>query len=186
MACPPPPKPHPNTYWILPGLFLAGEYPGAPNAEEAHSKLGRFLDHGVEAFLDLTHEGELMPYEGILNNLALAKDLDVRYRRMPIQDMGIPTRPHMNDIIDQIETWLTEARTVYVHCWGGIGRTGTVVGCHMVHRGRSGNEALSHLATLWQDVSESKRRRFPVSPQTPAQLDFVRHWHPANEPSRLP
>ena len=28
-----------------------------------------------------------------------------------------------------------DGRKVYVHCWGGVGRTGTVVGCYLVRQG---------------------------------------------------
>ena len=33
------PVPFPHSYWVIPGLFLAGEYPGAKNQEEARQKL---------------------------------------------------------------------------------------------------------------------------------------------------
>ncbi len=167
-----------NSYWVLPGHLLAGEYPGSPYQEESRRKLGPFLDHGVDAFLDLTQEGVLMPYAEILDELAAARGTEIAYRRMSVRDMGIPTRRQIAKIIGQIESWIGDGRTVYVHCWGGIGRTGTVVGCFLAHRGRKGDDALAHLATLWQGVSEDKRRRYPVSPQTPAQLDFVRNWIP--------
>ena len=36
---------------------------------------------------------------------------------------------------------------VYVHCWGGIGRTGTVVGCWLVRHGMTGDEALAEFAS---------------------------------------
>jgi len=29
-----PPKPNPNTYWVIPGKLLAGEYPGARDPEK--------------------------------------------------------------------------------------------------------------------------------------------------------
>ena len=32
-----------------------------------------------------------------------------------------------------------------MHCWGGVGRTGTTVGCWLVRHGRSGTEALAEL-----------------------------------------
>jgi hypothetical protein len=65
---------------------------------------------------------------------------------------------------------------VYLHCWGGTGRTGTAVGCHLVRTGKSGSEALATIAELWQTVSEMKRRDFPESPQTRAQRAFVEGW----------
>jgi atypical dual specificity phosphatase len=55
------PKPDPNTYWVVPDQFLAGEYPGARDPEEARRRLRRFLQAGVRHFIDLTEAGELEP-----------------------------------------------------------------------------------------------------------------------------
>jgi hypothetical protein len=43
MVTQPPPKPDPNTYWVIPGKLLAGEYPGDRDSEEARSRLRKFL-----------------------------------------------------------------------------------------------------------------------------------------------
>ena len=32
-------------------------------------------------------------------------------------------------VLDAIDIALCEGHGVYIHCWGGVGRTGTVVGC---------------------------------------------------------
>ena len=37
---------------------------------------------------------------------------------------------------------------VYVHCWGGIGRTGTVVGCWLVETGGAGDDVLEAIKAL--------------------------------------
>jgi hypothetical protein len=60
---------------------------------------------------------------------------------------------------------------VYVHCRGGRGRTGTVVGCHFVRRGSTGRDALLRLAELWKTVAKSAWK--PASPETNAQRSFV-------------
>jgi len=43
----------------------------------------------------------------------------------------------MHEILDTIDAALSAKRIVYVHCWGGVGRTGTVIGCH-TDDGRNG------------------------------------------------
>jgi hypothetical protein len=53
MVTQPPPRPDPNTYWVVPGKLLAGEYPGAPDSEETRRRLRRFLAAGVRHFIDL-------------------------------------------------------------------------------------------------------------------------------------
>ena len=48
----------------------------------------------------------------------------------------------MREILDHLRTRLDSGHKVYVHCWGGIGRTGTVVGCHLVEQGMTADQAL--------------------------------------------
>jgi hypothetical protein len=52
------PPPFPDSYWILPGKLLAGEYPGARKPEEAVRELERLRRAGVSFVVDLTEEGE--------------------------------------------------------------------------------------------------------------------------------
>ena len=70
-------------------------------------------------------------------------------------------------MLDTIDQALAAGHTMYVHCWGGVGRTGTVVGCHLVRHGQQGTAALHALARRWQTVA--KRPRHPCSPETEAQ-----------------
>src|SRR3712207_6971239 len=46
----------------------------------------------------------------------------------------------------------------YVHCWGGIGRTGTVVGCYLVEHGMDGEQAIAAIAE-WRAGTPDKGRR---------------------------
>lgn len=165
--------PIPDSYWLIEGQLLAGEYPGHADPDEARAKLGRLLDAGIRSFVDLTERSDpLVPYEPLLQEVAAARGIDVRYRRLPIRDMSIPTEERMTEILEAIESEMAAGRPVYFHCWGGIGRTGTVAGCWFVGQGSGCDEALERIRQLrrptpggWQD-----------SPQTDAQRDFVRRW----------
>jgi len=61
---------------------------------------------------------------------------------------------------------------VYVHCWGGIGRTGTVVCCWLVERGLTGEQALVEIALLREGI----KKRQITSPEMPGQQEFVKSW----------
>jgi ADP-ribosylglycohydrolase/protein-tyrosine phosphatase len=166
-----PSRPLPNCYWLVEGRLLAGEYPGAPKRAEAERKLRRLCDSGVNAFIDLTEPGELEPYEALLSSAGAGA---CAYHRVPVRDLNVPSPEEMHRILDLLESEQARGRTVYLHCWGGVGRTGTVVGCYLVRQGLSGSEALDRLATLWQVME--KRDRIPQSPETEAQREFVLGW----------
>ena len=166
--------PNPNTYWVYPGRFMAGEYPRGVQDEQSRHKLSAYLRCGIRLFIDLTEEGEsgLRPYEPMLRALADDMELDVEYVRCPISDGGIPDEHTMTAILDHIETAMSEDKMVYVHCWGGVGRTGTVVATHLVRSGMSAGAALDQLARWWSTVE--KKARHPKSPENSLQVQFVR------------
>ena len=176
-----PDRPFPNSYWVAPGRLAAGEYPGDLHHSKASEKLVGLLEAGVNYFIDLTEEGEhsnlgrLESYIGIAEEIAGRQGRTVEWARHPIRDATVPRSPEqMSDILDAIDTQLAEGKTVYVHCWGGVGRTGTVVGCWLVRHGSTGREALDEVAALWQGVEKIDRQ--PKSPGQPDQRDYVRNW----------
>jgi hypothetical protein len=168
------PCPIPDSYWVKPGRFLAGEYPGRQDAETTRRRMDAFLEAGIDTFIDLTHAGELSPYENILMERARARGLTADYARLSIIDHDVPTPDAMKSILDRIDLALEQGRRLYIHCWGGIGRTGTTVGCHLVRHGLSGPQALQQLADWWAEVP--KRAYFPRSPETDEQVQFVLNW----------
>ena len=167
-------SPIPDSYWVQPGRLLAGEYPGALQDERARQKLRQLLEAGVSFFLDLTEEGEygLKPYAPFLHEEAAALGCSTEHRRRPIRDMETPTQEEMAGILDTIDAALDAGHTVYVHCYGGIGRTGTVIGCYLVRHGMSGEEALEEIAGLRQGTPDGWKR----SPETEPQRQMVQNW----------
>ena len=100
----------------------------------------------------------------------------MEWEQHPITDMSIPSNPQqMAGILDAIDAAMGEGRNVYVHCLGGVGRTGTAVGCWFVRHGCTGDEALAEIAERWKDME--KVALFPSSPQTSSQIRYVRRWH---------
>jgi hypothetical protein len=167
------PGPIPDSYWLVDGQLLAGEYPGSWTRHGAAATLALFLDAGIRTFIDLTCVTEpLEPYDGELERLAAERNVECRYRRLPIEDMGVPSRELMTEILAAIVAELDKGRPVYVHCWGGIGRTGTVAGCWLVEAGMPAEEALEKVQTLRWRAADGRTR----SPETDEQCDFVRAW----------
>ncbi|HXV56231.1 MAG TPA: hypothetical protein VD704_00050 [Gaiellaceae bacterium] len=146
--------PLPGSYWVVPGRFLAGRYPASEELPELRAA-------GIDAFVDLTAPGEemLAPYEDLLEGAS--------YRRFPVPDFGHPSQESMAALLDLLDEELAAGRVVYLHCRFGIGRTGTVVGCHLVRGGRSGEDALAAIAA-WRGDG--------LLPETEAQRELVLRW----------
>jgi hypothetical protein len=119
-----------HAWWVIPGRLLAGEYPGAKDRQKAALKIQKLLDAGVDSFVDLTEAGEMtrggapmVPYDDLLG---------VRYVRLPIRDNSVTDDAGYDRIIAYIRNELDSGRVVFVHCWGGKGRTGTVIGAWLI------------------------------------------------------
>ncbi len=158
-------RPMPETYWVAPGRLLAGPYPGSRNDSVAQERIPRFLAAGIKIFLDLTEEGEMPPY-------TFWQDEMVEHSRMSIPDFSIPTPERMAQILDVIDRAIGTRRPVYIHCLGGLGRTGTVVGCYMVRHGMSGTDALKTIRLLRKGTPYADSH----SPETDAQRQMVLGW----------
>jgi predicted protein tyrosine phosphatase len=162
-----------DSYWVVPGQLLAGEYPGARTEEETRAKLRSFLDAGVTHFLDLTDEREgHQPYEQLLLEEANKRERAVTYRRLAVSEQGAPTTQEMKEIQRTIENALNEGHTVYVHCWVGVGRAGLVVGCYLIEQEMSAAEALAQIRRLRRETTDGWRK----SPDTRQREEFVRDW----------
>jgi hypothetical protein len=178
------PRPITESYWVEPGRFLAGEYPGTFDADRTRKRLDALLEAGLDTLIDLTKPKELVPYGNILFEEAKAYRIQATHQRFPIGDFGLPTPEGMNVILDRIEESLETGRRIYLHCWGGIGRTGTTVGCYLVRQGKTADEALDQLSNWWRTVPKSQYH--PHAPETPEQIDFIRAWAQQGNQHRNP
>lgn len=115
----------------------------------------------------MTKEDELLPYADRIEPST--------YRRFQISDTQTPEcMQQTRDILDAIDNDTKEGRLVYLHCWGGIGRTGTIVGCWLSRHGYPGEDALQRLSELWSANPKSARQN---SPENERQRNYVRNWH---------
>jgi hypothetical protein len=168
-------KPIPESYWVVPGSFLAGGYPISSTVETIACKcLAAFLEAGFNTFFDLTRAGELPEYLPGLQEEAARYGISIHYQRANMQDRGLPTHDRMVELLDAIDTALAAGEKIYLHCWGGIGRTGTTVGCWLVRHGLTGGQALIRLNEFYRTSEQS--HVFPRSPETDAQVKFILNW----------
>ena len=162
-----------GAYWVRDNL-IAGEYPREWNERKLRSRLRQLLQAGVTFFLDLTEEREknLRPYTRPLRKETTVTGRAAEYRRLPIPDFDTPTVEQMRRILNTLDQTLANGRTAYVHCYAGLGRTGTVVGCYLVRHGMDGQGALEELVRLRQRTDLEDY----LSPVTDEQRQMVLDW----------
>lgn len=162
-------KPLFNSYAVTDWLF-AGEYPGDRNEDAAKVKLRQFRRFGITHFIDLTEDGELKPYKHLL-------DTRVKHQRFPIIDQNIPkSTESVRQLLDGILKVHNEDPNAkfYIHCWGGVGRTGTIVGCFLgYYQHLDYNNAIAELKRLFEDCPKSANR---ITPENSDQFDFIKRF----------
>ena len=174
------PVPFERSYWVVPGRFLAGAYPGDVDPEKAKEKLRALSSAGIRCIVDLTCKKDrnlkgqsLVPYIEIARKLGSAEGARLSYRRKSITDLDVPSHEGMKEILDIIDGAIGSDLPVYVHCLGGIGRTGTVVGCWLARHGIAGGQATLECI---RKLRRNEAHAHIESPETAHQRRYVREW----------
>ena len=168
--------PYQNTYWVKPGSFLAGAYPGAIK-EMLQEHVQSLIFAGIDVIVNLLDSKETYsdgspykPYDEYFLRLSNNRGINAEYYNFPIPDFGLPESLQMKQILKVVDTSIESGRRVFVHCWGGKGRTGTVVGCWLVKHGVAAPlDKLNKLRSACANANQP-------SPETEAQRCFVLSW----------
>ncbi|MBI2392014.1 MAG: dual specificity protein phosphatase family protein [Deltaproteobacteria bacterium] len=140
-----------------------GSARGAPWDRDLDLDLDALVALEVGALVCLLEDHELAAF-GLRELVPRAVARSIEVLRFPIPDGGVP---HDLEAVEQllaaIEERLIAGRRVVIHCMGGLGRTGTIAGCHLVRRGVAPDEALAAL----------RRVRDPDCPENQRQRDFI-------------
>lgn len=166
-----------KTWWVNQGEILAGCYPGHPDPSIHQDMIESLMGLGITDFINLQEPGEAAGGKSFRDYLpaaqAYARDrgTELGFHRLPIPDQQVPDLNLLAACLDQIDLILADEGKPYVHCWGGNGRTGTVIGCWLVRHGRSPEEAVQEMA----EGRDGRKFRFPA-PENAKQRDFINAW----------
>ena len=141
--------------WVIPGILMAGAYPAAQEDNVHYSIIQSVLSLGISTFICLQAEyehdpniPEFMWRQGyklrtyIFDALRILKAADIDptkrlglmckpdkldFRHVPIVDCSTTNDSIVLELAQDICKRLKRGENIYVHCWGGHGRAGTVV-----------------------------------------------------------
>jgi protein tyrosine/serine phosphatase len=172
-------NPFERSYWVIPGRFLAGYYPGNRSRDLMEQEVRNLLDCGIRSIINLMEADELydrgvpfLDYTPVVEKLANGSS-SVLCHRMPIRDVDVPKRHQMVEILDLIDASLNDNQPVYVHCWGGRGRTGTVMGCWLIRHNMAAREKAIEMIRQFRRFEPTAD--WP-SPEAPSQVRMVLSW----------
>lgn len=175
-----------NSYLVDRELGLyAGEYPGDKDDFECKMKVGSFDGYpcGFRYFYDLTEKDELKPYRHYLK-------CKQEYHKFPIPDCGTPKdTTSVARLLDEIinrgvrnqENIIHGNEKTYIHCWGGVGRTGTIVACYYAYRMKGNGYTIDEiyrkaLDMLADSFSRCPKSKYRISPENQQQRDFIKKF----------
>jgi len=122
--------------WLLPDRLAGSGRPGrqAPLAED----LAFLKAEGVTVIISLL-ETPL--------NLPEYRAAGFEAHHVPVEDFQAPSLEQIAEACTLIEQALARNQKVLVHCNAGIGRTGTLLACFLVHAGASVEPAIERVRT---------------------------------------
>ena len=169
-------------YWVVAGQLLAGAYPGSPDPAAHRQRVETFWHVGIRTFINLIEEGEtnlsgkpFTRYDDLARQLAMESGDQTACLRFPVRDLSVPSADQMRSVLDAIDLSLSSARPLYLHCWGGVGRTGTVIWCWLLrHQLATRDNVLDVLHDLRQADKQTWGRK---APETDEQIHFVKGWN---------
>lgn len=144
--------PFPQSYWVHDGLLCAGCYPGDRDADKRDQKLQGLLDCGIRRCLNLMEtdetDGSGQPFESYaprLQERADQRGVAIEFLRLSIPDAGAPTPEGMAHILEKVAEAVEHQIPTYLHCWGGHGRTSTVIACYLINQGHAPEDAIAQI-----------------------------------------
>ncbi len=127
-------------------------------------------EHGAKLLVTLVERPELAKLGDLRGE---ARRAGLTWIHFPIPDLWVPDVAATRRLVARMLRSLERGDGVVVHCWGGLGRAGTIAASCLVAHGRSPDRALALV-----------RAARPGAVQSEAQEQFVRDFTGAAAPRR--
>ncbi len=126
-----------NFSFVIENVLAGMERPGT--FARLREDLEFLKDQKISAIVSLTES----PLER-----AFVEEFGFRYLHLPIPDFAPPSITQIDAFIDFLKKTESESIPAVVHCAAGMGRTGTMLACALVARGKSADEAIDRVREL--------------------------------------
>ena len=172
--------PTPTSNWLVKGRILVGSAPGthclkdpespcdgfkAYSKKRALKELQVFKESGVTRFVSMQQKNESLKFKPMYQTLfkkVWSSDSAPSFQRHPVLDGSILKDKELLDLVVDLYEKFLEKETIYIHCYGGHGRAGTVAACllakvysHMIAEEALGRVQAYHDMRLHTENSKS-------------------------------
>nr|MDO8111596.1 protein-tyrosine phosphatase family protein [Candidatus Sigynarchaeota archaeon] len=156
---------------------MAGPHPGGVFEPAPLNIAQLFFNCNIRHFVDLTDKGEYGPYIPAWEKVDGMEARDAfTYKQFSITDFTVPVPELAKKVLDYIDSTISEGRgAVYVHCYAGVGRTGTIVGIFLARHGIAEGTGVA-LKIEELRASTRKSQYYYGSPQSHAQFKMIKDW----------
>ena len=136
-------------------FWVDGPWPGKL-AISARPRGGDWLDDELAAWRRegiTTVVSLLTPEEeqelGLEREAAQSRHQGIRFLSLPVADRQVPqSESEMQALVQDVDQILSSSGNVLVHCRQGIGRSGLLAACLLMHRGENPQTAMQNLSKL--------------------------------------
>ena len=191
-----------SMFWLIPGHVLCGSYPG-PSPGQPNFKTECILDAGVNTYVclqdELPPQDAPWPEEGVPNLSERAKwamgnfmsyreaaGCNARFLHYGLPDLSpAESLDALDALVCDMQRRVEAGDKLYLHCWGGRGRTGLVAACLLgaLYGDIDAEEALQRVQRYY-DLRQPLGRESmcltgsarKLSPETEGQRNQVRDW----------
>lgn len=163
--------PFKNSYWVIDNKLLAGCVP-TNFLFKKYEKIDCLLKFGIATIIDLrddSFDSNFLNYK----NFILTNNQNIEIINFKIKDFTCPSKELITQILNTIDAEIIKDRKIYIHCLGGIGRTGTIVACYLLrHKITNKQNILKYI----EDLRKHSNCKKIKSPETKEQIEMVVNW----------